>query len=121
MDWASLVPAALTGSLFGTIASLFAPWANWSIRKRELRHASRKELIAVIRGLAGEECDRLKFCRSAPYLQIRPYLKQSTISIVEVKDPSIKVVFTGREYLVDPFWEDVVSDISELERKWSLC
>jgi hypothetical protein len=35
-----------TGLATGAVGSLFAPWANWGIEKRRLRHESRVKLIA---------------------------------------------------------------------------
>jgi hypothetical protein len=119
VDWATIIPVALTGFASGTVASLTAPWAQWGIKKRELRMEARRKLVSDIRFLASEATDRNAFKRTPAYFQIRPYL---TIKMIEqTEKPSNEVAVTfGDPSPTNHFWKNFLKELSCLETDWKL-
>lgn len=119
-----LVVSALIGGgaglVTGAIASLIAPWVHWGIEKRRTRRESRRALIADARGyVASHLFGGTTFSAKPIYSQLKPHLRHELIEMIE----NYERVLDQQD---DPgkfpklFREEVLNEISRVERKWKL-
>jgi hypothetical protein len=119
LDWFALIPAAITGGLFGTLATLFAPWVSFGIDKRKMAHESRKQLLLAIRTLASQDIGRGEFRRTPEFHQIQPFLSEKTLA--EIEKPQNHITFTTGEPGIDgPAIRLLLADLARIEREWKL-
>jgi hypothetical protein len=117
-DWTAIISGAVSGSIFGSAASLVSPWVNWGVEKRRLRRESRVKLISTWRlsVMNAESTD--DFRDSAGYASMRPYLLRSIIEHVE--GDTITIKNGGRGAGVDNFKPTLYDEITRIEKYWKL-
>lgn len=119
MDWATIIPAALTGLASGGVASLIAPWAQWGVKKREFQVEARRELIKTTRQWAAENRGRDEFRDSHLYSQLKGFLSKESVDKVEQGGHHV-VIGPSRPLRVNYIWDVVLRDVALIERKWAL-
>jgi hypothetical protein len=119
MDWYSLIPAAITGGLFGTLATLFVPWVNYGVEKRRLLREARVQLIGKIRGMMiDDQLSRVAFRESSEFHSIKPLLSEKTVLAICAPQNHIAVVF-GEPNVV-PYKRALLEDLARIERCFKL-
>jgi hypothetical protein len=120
----SIIAAAVTGS----VASLFAPWANWGIEKKRKKLEWRKGFI--------NECKRIINKRDFNISQFRDTFYYSNLKInlseklsdridyhmgIGVKGKRLslqkELIIVGKEEKIK---RDLLEEISFIEKKWGL-
>ncbi len=109
-----------SGLVSGAIASLIAPWVHWGIEKRRTRRESRRALIAEAREyVASHLFGGATFSAKPIYSQLKPHLHREVIEVIENYEELL-------DQQDDPgtfprlFREQVLNEISRVERKWTL-
>lgn len=109
-----------TGLVTGAIASLIAPWIHWGIEKRRTRREARRALIAEARGyVATHLFDGVTFSAKPFYSQLKPHLRSEVIETIEnyqeVQDQQDDPGKFPRR-----LQDQVINELSRVERKWKL-
>lgn len=112
-----VIPAFI-GLLAGAVGSVIAPWVNWGIKKRELKLHARREFLFFARNAVREHGDKRAYREHVTYSQLRPFLSQRSIEMIE-SDAAV-VQADGRGSGADNFKPLVYEDINKLEKKWGL-
>lgn len=130
MDWEKLIPPAITGLLSGALGSLIAPWVHWGIEKQKIITKNKEELIKEARQvLSDEELESHVFRNCTIYSKIRPYLTEGARTSVEgtfsgnglASTETIQLVSgSSRHSGVNPFRNEVLDEITQLEKRWGL-
>lgn len=118
LDWNAIIAGAVSGSIFGSLASLVAPWVSWGVEKRRLRHEARRGLVSQWRNAVTESADLASFRESTEYASMRPYLRRTIIERLE--SDTITIQQGGRGGGVNNFKPVVSDDITRVERYWKL-
>ncbi len=121
MSWETILVAALSGGITGTIAPLWIPYINWGIKKRKMKFEARQSAIQSIYNLNDQDDNRIEFSKSSSYSKIRPYLSASLVEGIEKGEKTIVIVAGGgRGSGVNPFWSKLLDEVAILEKKWRL-
>jgi hypothetical protein len=129
IELSKVIVPAIVGLITGTIGSLIAPWVNWGVEKKKLTRKNREELIQSAReALAKDKLSNNEFCHLPVYSRIKPYLSEQAIKSVEgevSKDSPFTEVVTivvgnGRNSGVNPFKNEILDELTLLEKKWGL-
>ena len=109
---------ALIGLLGGVVGSLIAPWVNWGIEKRRLRHQARLDFVRAAHELLAQPPDRGELRNTSVYSRLRPYLSDRTKEIVESE--TIHVQLGGRGGGANNYVPHMLDDLRKLEERWDL-
>lgn len=118
LDWNALVSGAVSGSVFGALASLIAPWVTWGVEKRRLKLASRRKSVAEWRQAVAQSDGVKEFRETAAYATMRPHLLRTLIERIE--SDTITIQQGGRGGGVNNFKPLVYDDITRVEKHWDL-
>ena len=111
---------AVSGLISGTIASLVAPWVRWGIEKKRARNESRRALLAEAREYVTSHLfGGATFAAKPIYRRLKPHLISELVETIENYE---EVLDRQDEPGKFPrlFREEVLDEISRLERKWEL-
>lgn len=128
-----LIPA-ISGLIAGALGSLIAPWIHWGIKKREIKHQRRIELLNSVRSqIESDDLSFVAFTESMAYLQIRPFLSQELIkkleggnfAVFEMLNPLNSQVSSSVNLRNEPVnrqecKNDILKQLVKLEEKWHL-
>ncbi|MCC7254378.1 MAG: hypothetical protein IT467_00425 [Dokdonella sp.] len=111
-----VVVSAVAGLISGGIASLIAPWVQWSIEKRRQLSTERRNKLKAWRGYLGAVYrDQQQFQDSVEFSEMRPHLSEKTRAAIEGRQITVRVGRGG-----DVVKGLILDDLAELERKWDL-
>jgi hypothetical protein len=115
--WTAVI-GGVSGLVSGAIASLVAPWANWSIEKRREDRRRRYDLLDSWRtGIASMpvEASHDEYIRRDWYETLRPHLGKDVLGWLEKPRTLIVRPETGRG-LKDLF----TGEVDRIESEWGL-
>jgi len=110
---------ALIGLIGGVIGSIAAPWVNWGIEKRRLKHTRKMELIKEWRTfIEAFDFENQNFGNSTVYGAMRPYMEEEIIKKFEAQRTIHIPPDGGRG---DQLFKQWASDqVAMIEKKWKL-
>src|ERR1035437_7017650 len=85
------VAPALLGLFAGAIGSLVAPWVTWGIEKRKMKLQARREFLLYARNAVREIDDRNVYREHVTYSQLRPFLSQRSIELIESDARTVQI------------------------------
>lgn len=115
--WAAVI-GGVAGLASGVVASLLAPWANWSIEKRRLKRQRRYGLLDRWRqGIASAEDadDHTTFLTTEWYETLRPHLSSEARKQLEAERTWILPSDSGRGVR-----NSFTGEVDRIEREWGL-
>jgi hypothetical protein len=117
-----MIISAVIGLFSGVLGTLFAPWANWKIDIRKIKHQKRIEMIKIVREYVQQiDYDRSKFRETAIYSQIKPFLDKNIISKLELSSREITIdVGNLRGSGIQNYKNEILDNLTSLEKKWGL-
>jgi hypothetical protein len=117
-----IIISAIIGLFTGVIGTFFAPWANWKIEKRKIKHQKRIEMINIVREFVQQiDYDRSNFRETAIYSQIKPFLDKDIINKIEISSRKITIdVGDLRGSGVQNYKNEILDNLTRLEKKWGL-
>lgn len=109
----SVIIGAISGSVVAGIGAFIAPWVNWGIEKRRDRMNRQRDLIdKTRRGFSGVAALRREVLRQAPaYVAIHSHLSADLVNKIE------QTRIAGGEQEIQ---EQILQEVSALEKKWKL-
>jgi hypothetical protein len=125
MDLAQYLIPAVAGLFSGAVGSLVAPWVQWGIEAKRERIKARRDLLLQARELLAKPPPIAEFRKLPLYFQLKQFLSDSTIAHVagnfaEDGNEVIKIVKGGPYGGIYPYAQDVLSDLSSIEKKRGL-
>lgn len=119
IDWSAIGAGAVSGSIFGAIASLLAPWSHWGVEKRRGRLEAKRQMIVDWRAAIEQRRGDIKSFRETPsYASLRNHLPEELIQRFESKE---RVIHKGGRYAgLDYFAVRLLDEIARLEHEWEL-
>lgn len=116
--WTAVI-GGVAGLATGTISSLIAPWAKWSIEKRRIDRQRRYDLLDSWRTGIAEvpvQASHDEYLRRGWYKTLRPHLARDVLDRLETPNTAIVVVpGTGRG-LRNLF----TGEVDRIEHEWGL-
>lgn len=113
------VVVALIGLVGGIIGSVVAPWVNWGIEKRRLKHNHKIELIKEWRSfIESFDFNNRNFGNSTVYGAMRPFMDDNIIEKFEAQRTFHIPPDGGRG---DQLFKQWASDqVTMIEKSWKL-
>lgn len=100
----------------GIVSALILTKHKWNIRKLELKHQYRKELIMRARDFIGSsKWDQCSFNDTVEYAEIRQFLSKETLDAIEGSTVRVRIGRGG-----NVIKSSVLDDLSKLEQEWGL-
>ena len=110
---------ALIGLISGVIGTIFAPWVNWGIEKRRLKHTRKVELTKEWRiFIENFDFETQNFGNSTVYGAMRPFMDENIVKNFEAQRTVFVPPDGGRG---DQLFKQWASDqVAMIEKKWKL-
>ena len=116
MEILQTIGTPILTALDGMITGIIIARQKWNIRKLELQHKYRKDLIVRARAfLASAKWDANSYSHTVEYSEIRPFLSGRTIASIE-GDHLYLTPGRGGDIIKSP----ILDDLAKLEQKWEL-
>lgn len=113
------VVVALIGLVGGIIGSVVAPWVNWGIEKRRLKHARKVELIKEWRLFIEHfSFNSQNFGNTTVYAAMRPFMDEDIIKKFEAQRTIHIPPDGGRGKELSKQWAS--DQVAMIENKWNL-
>ena len=115
----NVIIAGIIGLFTGAIGSLVAPWANWGIEKKRIKHERRIKLIQTWRGIISEEnFDRYKFIEDPIYGPLRELLSEKVRENMGRPENEIHVTMGHLSQNQDKI--ALQKEITRIEKEWGI-
>ena len=117
--WAAAIGGG-AGLATGAVSSLLAPWAKWSIEKRQVKMQHRLAILKEARrGVAEYRRVHTSIVSESWYQQLRPYMTSAGIASIEApRVPSVTAL--GQQELRHSRAVTLAGEIDRVERDWKL-
>jgi len=118
------VVISASAGVAGVIVGLIAPWIKWKTEKGKIRLENQREFVRVMRQEIAKETFELNaFLETPHYSQLRTHISRRLRTQIELKtDHAVIVVVDGfgRGAGIQNFKNEMLDEISRLEKKWNL-
>lgn len=130
LEFSKIIIPAIAGLLAGFLGSLVAPWIHWGIEKKKHRRETQSALLSQARELlCNENLSNKEFRNTLIYSQVKPHLSSITVKAIEgehsgegVSQTEVINIVVGENRMsgVNPFRNQVLDELTLLEKKWKL-
>lgn len=127
MDWLTFFSSVIVAALTGTAASLLAPWSQWGVEKRKLKHTRRIKLIRACKIMLNKyRTGKMKdFRQSIEYQSLKNLLDEDVVKKLDAPlSEDVTIITAGEETIIDQGQIEKIKilegEIKRLENEWGL-